>query len=91
MLGELLVIFLSAASIITGIAEDKEEKQKEKLRELQIKVFCHAVRHKLEYNEVVEMLQNKTLTFEDIDKDSEEYENSTKNNNVKQKVKAYHM
>lgn len=81
MLGDLLVIFLCATSIITSIAEDKEEEKKEKINELKIKVLCYAVRHKLQYNEVVEMLQNKALTFEDIEKDSKEYENKRCKNN----------
>lgn len=46
-----------------------DEKKQEKINELKIKVFCYAVRHKLLYNDVVNMLQEKTITFEDVEKD----------------------
>ncbi len=55
-----------------------DEKKQEKIRELKIKVFCYAVRHKLLYNDVVKMLQEKTITFEDIENDSIEYEKKKK-------------
>lgn len=61
---------LSAAYIDACIQEAKEEKllkEKERIRNLKIKVFCYALRHSLPYDEVVKSLQNKTLTFEDLE------------------------
>ena len=55
-------------------AEEKRQKEKERIRDLKISVFCYAVRHRLNYNEVVEMIKNKTLTFDDIERDEKEYE-----------------
>ena len=55
---------------IKEATEVKNQKEKERIRDLKISVFCHAVRHHLGYNEVVKMLQDKTLTFEDIEKDA---------------------
>lgn len=68
---ELLCMSFLTVSYFVALSEEKKQ---EKIKELKIKVFCYAIRHKLLYNEVVEMLQNKTLTFEDIEKDSKEYE-----------------
>ena len=68
---------LGVAYVNACIEEAKEEKtlkEKERIRDLKISVFCYAVRHGLKYNEVVEMIQNKKLTFEDIEKDAKEYE-----------------
>lgn len=55
-------------------AEEKKQKEKEKIRDLKISIFCYAVRHRLNYNDVVKMIQENTLSFEDIKKDAEEYE-----------------
>lgn len=46
----------------------KEEalKEKERIRDLKIKVFCYAVINGLLYDEVVEMIQNGTISFDDI-------------------------
>lgn len=68
---------LGVAYVNARIEEAKEEKalkEKERIRDLKISVFCYAVRHGLKYNEVVEMIQNKKLTFGDIEKDAKEYE-----------------
>ena len=65
---------LGAAYIKACIDEAKEaeiEKEKERICDLKIKVFCYAVRHKLLYNQVVEMIQKGDLTFADIDLDKE--------------------
>lgn len=48
--------------------EEKRLKEEQRIRDLKIKVFCYAVRHNLRYDEVVKMLQDKTISFEDIDK-----------------------
>lgn len=68
---------LGVAYINACIEEAKEEKslkEKERINGLKISIFCYAVRHGLQYNEVVKMLKNKTLSFEDIEKDAKEYE-----------------
>ena len=66
---------LGAAYVKACVDESKEEqKQKEekRIRDLKIKVFCYALKHKLLYNQVVELLQNGKLTFEDIEADKEQ-------------------
>jgi hypothetical protein len=55
-------------------AEEKRQKEKERIRDLKISVFCYAVRHHLNYNDVVKMIQDKKLTFDDIERDSQKYE-----------------
>ena len=55
-------------------AEEKRRKEKERIRDLKISVFCYAVRHHLSYNDVVKMLQDKKLTFDDIERDRKEHE-----------------
>lgn len=63
-----------AKALIDEAAEEKKQKQKEKIRDLKISIFCYAVRHHLNYNDVVKMIQENTLSFEDIKKDAEENE-----------------
>ena len=68
---------LGAAYIDACIQECKEEelrKQQEKIKELKIKVFCYAVRHKMLYNDVVKLIEDHKLTFDQIDKDTKENE-----------------
>ena len=68
---------LGAAYIDACIQECKEEelrKQQEKIKELKIKVFCYAVRHKMLYNDVVKLIEDHKLTFDQIDKDAKENE-----------------
>ena len=72
MLETLTFLTLGAAYIFELIQESKEkeeEERQEKIRDLKIKVFCYAVRHGLLYNEVVEKIENKELSIEDIEKD----------------------
>ena len=59
---------------IEEAAEEKRQKEEERIRNLKISVFCYAVRHHLNYNNVVKMIQDKELTFDDIERDSQEYE-----------------
>lgn len=59
---------------IEEAAEEKRQKEKERIRDLKISVFCYAVRHHLNYNDVVKMLQDKKLTFDDIERDRKEHE-----------------
>ena len=66
---------LGIAYVDACIQEHREEelrKQQEKLRDLKIKVFCYAVRHKMLYNDVVKLIEEKKLTFDEIDKDAKE-------------------
>ena len=68
---------LGVAYIDACIQECKEEelrKQQEKIKELKIKVFCYAVRHKMLYNDVVKLIEDHKLTFDQIDKDAKENE-----------------
>ena len=68
---------LGVAYIDACIQEQKEEeliKQQDKLKELKIKVFCYAVRHKMLYNDVVKLIEDHKLTFDQIDKDAKENE-----------------
>ena len=67
---ELITMGLLGVSYIAALSneakEEKPLKEKERIRDLKIKVFCYAVRHNMLYNEVVEKLQKKELSFEDI-------------------------
>ena len=68
----LCMSLLGAAYINACINEAKEaeiEKEKERIRDLKIKVFCYAVRHNMLYNQVVEMIQKKELSFSDLNND----------------------
>lgn len=72
MLEFICMSLLGAAYVKARIDEAKEEKtqkEKERIRDLKIKVFCYAVRHNLLYDKVIEMLQSGKLTFADIDAD----------------------
>lgn len=67
---ELITMSLLGISYLAALSnETKEEKalkEQERIRDLKIKVFCYAVRHNMLYNEVVEKLQEKEISFEDI-------------------------
>ena len=68
---------LGAAYVKTCVDESREEKkqkEEEKIRSLKIKVFCYAVRHNMLYNQVVDLIQNGKLCFEDINADMESKE-----------------
>ncbi len=55
-------------------AEEKRQKEEERILDLKIKVFCYAIRHGLLYNDVVKMIQENKLTFEEIEEDRIKYE-----------------
>lgn len=55
-------------------AEEKRQKEEERIRDLKISVFCYAARRHLKYNDVVKMIQDKKLTFDDIERDRKERE-----------------
>ena len=77
MLEFLLMSFLGVAYTHACIKEVKEEeirKEEERIRELKISIFFYAIRHKIRYNDVLNQLDNGTLTFADIEKDSKENE-----------------
>ena len=68
--------FLGVAYIFECAEERKEEElrmQKERIRELKIKVFCYAVRHKMLYNDVVKLIEEHKLSFDEIERDEKEY------------------
>lgn len=58
---------------IEEAAEEKRQKE-ERIRDLKISVFCYAVRHRLNYNDVAKIIQDKKLTFDDIERDRKEHE-----------------
>lgn len=77
MLELICMSLLGVAYVDACIKEHKEEverKKKEELRDLKIKVFCYAVRHKMLYDDVVKLIEEHKLTFEEIDKDAKENE-----------------
>lgn len=66
---------LGIAYIDAVIKEKKEERikrEKEKVLDLKITIFCYAVRHGLLYDNVVKMIQNKEITIDEIEKDGKE-------------------
>lgn len=71
---ELIAMSLLGAAYVKACIdesiEEKKQKEEERIRDLKIKVFCYAVRHKLLYNQVVELIQNGKLTFEDVKNDN---------------------
>ena len=73
---ELIAMSLLGAAYVKACVdesrEEKKQKEEETIRSLKIKVFCYALKHKLLYNQVVELLQNGKLTFEDIEADKEQ-------------------
>ena len=70
---ELIAMSLLSAAYIKALkdesTEEKERKEEERIRDLKIKVFCYSVRHKMLYDQVVEKLQKKELTFKEIEND----------------------
>ena len=68
---------LGVAYINACIEERKEEelrKKQEELDELKLKVFWYAVKNNMLYNDVVKLIEEKQLTLDDINKESEEHE-----------------
>ena len=67
---ELVAMSLLSAAYVKACVdefnEEKKQKEEERIRDLKIKVFCYAVRHKLLYDQVVELIQSGKLTFDDI-------------------------
>lgn len=75
---ELICMFLLGVAYVDACieeaAEEKRQKEEERIHDLKISVFCYAVRHHLNYNDVVKMLQDKKLTFDDIERNRKEHE-----------------
>ena len=69
---ELLAMSILGIAYINALSnEAKEEanlKEKERIQNLKIKVFCYSVRHHLLYDDVVKKLQNNELSFEELNK-----------------------
>ena len=67
---ELLAMSLLGAAYVNAclneLKEEEKQKEKQRIQDLKIKVFCYAVRHSLLYDDVVKKLQNKELMFEDL-------------------------
>lgn len=68
---ELICMSLLGISYVNACIEEKRE---EKINDMKISVFCYAVRHKLLYNQVVDMIKNQDISIEDIKKENSEYE-----------------
>ena len=70
---ELIAMSLLGAAYIKALndesKEEKERKEAERIRDLKIKVFCYAIRHGMLYDQAVEKLKKKELTFEEIEND----------------------
>ncbi len=65
-------------ALINEAKEEKEQKQKEIIRETKISIFCYAIRHSLGYNDVIKLLIEKKLTLDEIKKDAQECERTSK-------------
>ena len=67
---ELIAMSLLGAAYVKALKdeskEEKERKETERIRDLKIKVFCYAIRHGMLYDQVVEKLQKKEITFEEL-------------------------
>ena len=50
--------------------EEKRQKKEEKIRRLKERIFYYAVKHQMLYDEVVQKIQNKELSIEDIENES---------------------
>ena len=74
MMFELICMSLLSAAYINACINESKEKNKQKIRDLKISIFCYAIRHNLSYEKVVELIKNQIITFEDIKKDAMEYE-----------------
>ena len=54
---------LGVAYVDARIKEAKEER----IKELKIKVFYYAIRHRLLYNDVLDLLKNNAISLNDLD------------------------
>ena len=66
---ELLTMSILGIAYINALSNEAKEaniKEKERIQDLKIKVFCYAVRHNMLYDVVVKKLQDKELRFEDL-------------------------
>ncbi len=68
-----------AHASIDEAKKEKKLKERAQLQDKKISMFCYAVRHNLKYDEVVKLIEKNELSFEDIRKDSEEYEKGLAN------------
>lgn len=68
---ELISMSILGALYIYSLAEEEKElqeaKEKERIRELKIKLFCYAVSKKMLYNDVVQLYTEKKITLHDIE------------------------
>ena len=67
---ELFTMSVLALCYIKACVDEKTEeetvKEKERIRELKIKIFCFAVRNGLLYDDVVKMIQDGKLSFDEL-------------------------
>lgn len=68
---ELITITALALCYIESCIDEKikEEalKEKERIRDLKMKVFCYGVRNRMLYEDVVKLLQEGKLHFDNLD------------------------
>ena len=73
---EFICMSLLGIAYVGAVIKEKEEerikREKERIFDLKITIFCYAVRHNLLYDKVVEMIQNKEITIDEIKKDGKE-------------------
>ena len=68
-----------AHACIDEAKEEKKLKERAQLQDKKISALCYAIRHNLKYDDVVKLIEKNELSFEDIRKDSEEYERGIAN------------
>ena len=68
---ELISMSILGALYIYSLAQEEKElqeaKEKERIRDLKIKLFCYAVSKKMLYNDVVQLYTEKKITLHDIE------------------------
>ena len=69
---EFIAMSLLGMAFINAFHEERKQeakaKEEKRIHELKMKVFYYAIRHSLPYEKVVESLQKKELSFDDLDK-----------------------
>ena len=63
-----ILSFCYIKSCVDENIEEENLKEKERIKDIKISVFCHAVAKKILYNDVVKQLQDRKITLEEINK-----------------------
>ena len=67
----MLELFCMSILGVAYINALREEKRQEKIRNLKVAIFMYAVNHRILYNDVLEMIKNKAITIEEIEREGE--------------------